>query len=50
MSRLPVKHLSKVQTFFVELGYCKFGYIKGQANIGGIVFYKHRLSFLVVSL
>ena len=35
MCRLPIKRLSKVQNFFVELRHCIFGHVWGQANVGG---------------
>ena len=31
----------------MELWHCKFGHIWGQANVGGIVFYKHQLQFIL---
>ena len=44
MCRLPVlKTFEQSPKCFVELRHCKFGHIWGQANVGGIVFYKHQL-------
>ena len=32
----------------MDLRYCKLGHIWAQANVGGLVFYKHQLLFMII--